>query len=47
MANHEEKNTEHEAVTEVNDKTLSLQTCCVPLNTEKHIAGFVVAVTTT
>lgn len=38
-ANHQQKNTEHEAVTEGNDKTLSLQTCCVPLDTEKQITG--------
>ena len=39
MANHQQKNTEHEADTEDNDKTLSLQTCCVPLDTEKQITG--------
>lgn len=39
MANHEEKNTEQEAVTETNDKTISLQTCCVPFNSEKQITG--------
>ena len=43
MANHEQKSTEHEAVTEMNDKTLSLQTCCVPFNSEKQITGLVVA----
>ena len=47
MANHEQTNTEHGAVTERNDKTLSLQTCCVPLNTEKQITGLVVSVTIT
>ena len=47
MANHEQKNTEHEAVAERNDKTLSLQTCCVPFNSEKEISGFVVALTIT
>ena len=41
MANHEQKNSEHKAITEDNDKTLSLQTCCVPLNTEKQITGLV------
>ncbi|XP_078358189.1 uncharacterized protein LOC144642940 isoform X1 [Oculina patagonica] len=38
-ANHEQKSTEHEAVTEDHDKALSLQTCCVPLDTEKQITG--------
>jgi len=47
MANHEQKNSEHEPVTEGNDKTLSLQRCCVPLNTEKQITGLVVAMTIT
>ena len=41
MANHEEKNTEQGAVTETNDKTISLQTCCVPFNSEKQITGLV------
>ena len=47
MANHEQKSIEHEAVTETNDKTLSLQTCCVPFNSEKQITGLVVAMTIT
>ena len=41
MANDEQKNTEHETVTKMNDKSLSLQTCCVPFNSEKQITGLV------
>lgn len=38
-ANHEQKNVEHEVVTENHDKAVTLQTCCVPLGTEKQITG--------
>lgn len=47
MANHEQTNTDHETVTEWNDQSLSLQTCCVPLDFEKQITGLVVAVVIT
>ena len=46
-SNDEQKNTEHETVTKMNDKSLSLQTCCVPFNSEKQITGLVVAMTIT
>ena len=37
--NHEQKNIEHDAVTKDHDKALSLQTCCVPLDSDKQITG--------
>ena len=38
-ANHEQNNKEHETVTEDHDKALSVQTCCVPFDTERQITG--------